>query len=200
MRFLQVYKQVVAAACLVLAAAAPQAAVLFQQSPVGGGSDGEQSDGSTGPLSQSFGLGAGATLESIVWYGYHGANSGGALLDNFFVRINGTDVASGATLSSTSFDATGAFEVFQYTLDITDIQIGAAGSLDIANTFDPLNPGVSDTEWFWQYSDPNAGTVAFTLNGTRDANPVPLPATLPLALLGLAAAGWVSRSRKRALG
>jgi PEP-CTERM motif len=190
-----------ASALLALAASAPQAAVLYSQTPVAG-INGIQADGSTGPWSQSFTVAAGATLESIDWYGYHlfdGEISPGILVgpafDLFSVSVNGIDVSTGASLGAPSFqyaatglDALGnqvTLALYKYSLDIVDIAV-ASGTLDLANG--------PDTQWAWQFGGAGEPLTAFTLNGS--VNAIPEPQTYALMALGLAAVAGAARRRR----
>ena len=181
-----------AAALLALAATAPQAAVLFSQSPLVG-IDGIQADGSTGAYSQSFTVAAGATLESIEWYGYHlfdGEISPGIFVgqafDLFTVTVNGTDVSTGASFVKQVVGSAGGFDLYKYTLDIADIAV-SSGTLDLANG--------PDTQWAWQFDGLGGPDLtAFTLNGS--VNAIPEPQTYALLMLGLAAVAGVTRRRR----
>jgi hypothetical protein len=144
--------------------------------------DGLQADAATDPLAQTYMSGVAGTIESIVWWGFHGNNSGGATYDKFIVKLDGNDQARPLDVTT---DANG---LSRYELDIVDtpLQIGSF-ELDIVNNS-------LDVEWFWQYAQGQKG-LAYALMGTPAAV-VPVPQTLALVQLGLAAMGALGRTRR----
>jgi hypothetical protein len=168
-----------AAAALLGAVLPAFSAELVGNSPLASPS-GTQADASSGPLSQSFNSLVAGTIESIVWWGYHGQNSTGPSSDDFVVKLNGNQ-RFGSVLKSTDVNG-----LARYELQITStlLSAGVPGSLEIVN--DSL-----DVEWFWQYSNAARETVAFSLQGV----PVPEPGSYALMLIGLLA---VARAARRA--
>lgn len=166
---------------LTLAAALHQPAhadvVLSSNVPFLAAQSGQQSDASTAPAYvQSFSLSANSVIDSIDWWGYHGADSGGAGYDHFVVTLDG--VAQAGTLSE-SGDSAG---LTHYSLALKTGQTYAAGSLGIINDS-------QDVEWYWQSTgaqgNPNAADgsqVAYALSG-HAAPAVPEPG-MPLMLAG----------------
>lgn len=172
------------AAALLLAAAAgglsatAHAAVLGQSLPAVATPDGVQADeDATGPLDAPLAASSAGTLESIAWWGYHGANSGGAALDSFLIALSGMSVTG--TLSTSTVGS-----LTRYELDIADMAwTGAAGTLSIQNG--------TGTEWFWQLGTGSASSgpyMAYQLLGTpAPVTAVPEPAGWALAALALLA-------------
>jgi PEP-CTERM motif len=153
--------------------------------------DGIQSDGATVPWIQSINIAAAGTLESIVWWGFHGASSGGAGFDDFAVTLGGT-------LQAGAFSVTDAGAgVSRYELDVADMALAAG-----ANTLEIVNASF-DVEWLWQCSAADCFTtgapVAYSLVGTlAGGGDVPEPATYALLLLGAVAARAATQRRKPA--
>lgn len=148
--------------------------------------DGLQVDAGTGALSQSFVSSLSGTVESVVWWGFHGVNSQGAAFDNFIVKLDGTDQTGALTSATHSAGLT------RYELDIVDLPLlaGIPGTLEIVNDSDQV-------EWFWQYADANLSTQAYALMGTAAVPAIPEPETWALMLMGLAALGSVARRSQR---
>ena len=163
------------------------AAELVGRPPYTGAPFGQQSDQSSGPAyTQSFVSPSGKVLEAIRWWGFHGANSGGASFDNFVVSLDGV-VQAGALSVTSAFG-----DVDEYTLDIADVVL-AASTLSISNDS-------GDVEWFWQSATasgnpdtPDATDVAFSLIGRDGTVSVSEPRGMALALCALAALGLVRR-------
>lgn len=149
---------------------------------------GEQVDASTGAFPQTYSSAVSGTIESIVWWGFHGSNSLGALYDSFIVKLDGAD-QTGALAVTT--DANGVQGLSRYELDIVDTAL-VPGSFVLSVLNDSL-----DVEWFWQHDDQSQGGLAYALLGTPAA-PVPEPHSLALALLSLAAIGAAGRARRSA--
>ena len=178
-------KKILCAVGLLALSGLSQAAVLFERAP-SASLGGVQADASTGSYSQSFGSLAGATLDSITWWGFHfDAPAGG----NAFTVALGGNILTGV-MSST--DVGNAQELYRYTLDITDVVLtGSDTTLEIVNDS-------FDVQWAWQdaVGGATAGLTAFRLEGTRAGQPVPEPGVL--GLLGLAlVAGAIARKRIR---
>lgn len=172
-----------AAACALLSVSS-QADVLFERSPGLSALDGIQSDGATPAYQQSFPSLTGATLDKIVWWGFHGSNSGGSLFDSFEVFLGSTQL-TGALTSSADFG--GVAGLTEYVLDIVDTSLTAA-TIDIWNNS-------FDVEWFWQTVTPGSDLTAFRLEGTRGDQQIPEPGLL--GLLGIAALALsLARHRK----
>lgn len=158
-------------------AATAQGAVLGQRLPVVATQDGVQADeDGTGPLTAPLAGSVAGTLESIAWWGYHGANSGGASLDSFSVALGGTPF-SGSVITASDGALT------RYELDIADMAWpGSASTLSVQNG--------TGTEWFWQLGTGSANGspyMAYQLLGTPTATTqVPEPAGLAMAALALA--------------
>lgn len=166
--------------------------VLYSQFPSSPGQNGIQVDAATGSYMQSIPSLAGATLDKIVWWGYHGSNSQGSGSDNFSVLL-GSVAVTGSLL--TSVEPSNQF-ITKYVLDIADQAVNFS-------TFTLINDS-SDVEWFWQIAadqtgvaDPeNEPKVAFQLEGVRTpVNQVPEPGML--GLLGLAALAVARAARKQ---
>lgn len=160
-----------AAAALWLAAVPAMAVVLAGAAPLSG-PDGNQSDAGAPGLLQAIGPSTAGTVQSIVWWGFHGPNSRGDSFDNFLVELNG-QVVTGTLTQALDVNV----DVIRYELDIPDMAwSGAPGSLSVTNDS-------FDVEWFWQYAV--SGQVqAFELIG--EASNVPEPLSLGLALVALA--------------
>ena len=173
-----------AAACALLSVSS-QADVLFERSPGVSALDGWQSDAATPPAyQQSFPALTGATLDKIVWWGFHGSNSGGSIFDSFEVFLGNTQL-TGALTSSQDFG--GVAGLTEYVLDIADTSLTAA-TIDIWNNS-------LDVEWFWQTVSPGTDSTAFRLEGTRGSQQIPEPGLL--SLLGIAALALpLTRRRK----
>lgn len=183
------YRRAVAAVALAVAGigtlGSAAAAPLFS-SPPGATLGGVQADDSTGSFSNAFST-AGGTLDAIVWWGFHGANSQGPAFDSFQVVLNG--VQRSGSLSSS---AAGANGLVRYLLDVADFSLAAgAGSLELVNA----SP---DVEWFWQDGSPTSDSQAFELLAAAPPTGVPEPASLALALL--AGLGAVAANRRTRVG
>lgn len=168
--------------------ASPQAAELVGLAPYVAAASGQQADAATGAYAQSFAAPAGAVLEAIRWWGFHGANSQGPAFDNLVVLLDG--VAQAGALSVVAVSAL----YDEYTLDIADAPL-LASSLNLLN--DSL-----DVEWFWQSAaapggGPDAQNVAFSLLGRIDGTAVPEPTSAALLLAALAATLIARRGRNR---
>lgn len=162
---------------------------------------GQQTDGNTSALIQTFTAPADRIVESITWWGFHGLDSNGASFDNFVVKL-GDVIQTGALTVTHVFHecggglATCSFSFDEYTLDITDAILSAA-TLSIINDS-------TDVEWYWQSAtaagnanSPDDNKLAFSLNGHINqppANDVPEPATISLMLLALG--GLFVRNRR----
>lgn len=144
--------------------------------------DGLQVDNSTGPLDPvpTYMSAVSGTIDSIVWWGFHGSNSGGATLDDFIVKLNDSDQTGPLDVTT---DANG---LSRYELAIVDTPL-VPGSFSLSVLNDSF-----DVEWFWQHDDQGQGGLAYALMGTR-ASVVPEPQSLALMLLGLAAIGVARR-------
>jgi PEP-CTERM motif len=191
MRAKPMQRMLVAAA--VAAAMLPATAAELAGAAPLGSPDGIQNDASTSepPWVQSINVAAAGTLESIVWWGFHGGSSQGASFDDFVVTLGGT-LQSG-TISVTDAGA----GISRYELDVTDAALAAG-----ANTLEIVNAS-SDVEWLWQCSAVdciNTGApVAYSLVGTlAGGGDVPEPATYALLLLGAVAARAATQRRKAA--
>lgn len=160
-----------------LAATAQGATVLGQRLPAVTTQDGMQADeDGTGPLTAPLAGSAAGTLESIAWWGYHGANSGGALLDSFSVALGSTPFSGRVTTASDG-------DLTRYELDIADMAWpGSESTLSIQNG--------TGTEWFWQLGTGSANGspyMAYQLLGTpTPTTQVPEPTGLAMAALALA--------------
>jgi hypothetical protein len=170
---------VLAAAMLVGVAATPAAAAELVGRPPLSGLNGVQVDLATGPLPQTFTSSVSGTIESIVWWGFHGSNSEGAGFDNFLVLLDGADQTGDLTKTEDQNGLT------RYELDIVDTPLiaGDLGELDILNDSE-------EVEWFWQYSSTEREWLAFSLQGT-------IPEPNSMALVGLAGLTWVAVRRQR---
>ncbi|MCR5864835.1 MULTISPECIES: PEP-CTERM domain protein [Aquincola] len=181
--------QRVVAAALVLAGACalgPATAAPLFSSPPGGTLGGVQADDSAGSFTNNL-VSAAGTLDAIVWWGFHGANSQGPAFDSFEVRLDGA-LRSGS-LSSTAVGSNG---LLRYLLDVADFNLAAGGhTLTLVNA----SP---DVEWFWQDGSPTSGSQAFELLAAEPPTGVPEPASLALALL--AGLGAVAASRRTRVG
>lgn len=147
--------------------------------------NGLQSDASSGPpLSASYFVGAtGGIVTSIVWWGYHGANSGGESFDNFAVWLDGAQQSGSLTKTAVS-------DFTRYELDIADIAVQAMQSGDLEILNDSF-----DVEWFWQYANTDNPQMSFSLDSNPRTVSVPEPGSLALA--GLALLGLTSSARRR---
>ena len=169
-------------ACAVGAWAVP--VELAGQAPYAGTLNGVESDSGTTPYVQSFSALANATLDQIVWWGYRLNDQSGGAADSFDVRLDG--VARTGTLTVTPDGL-----LRKYMLDIVDSPL-TASRLSIQND--------GAFEWYWQgtsampYVDPQPFPVAFSLVGVAA---VPEPATLALALTGLAVVACLAPRRRR---
>jgi hypothetical protein len=151
-------------------------------------SSGQQADAGTGEFIQLFTAPADSVVEAIRWFGFHGADSGGALFDSFVVRLDGVR-QTGALSRSAVADANGSYTYDVYTLDVADVALTAT-RLSITNDS-------SDVAWYWQSAvavgnagAPSADSVAFELIGHVGAMPpVPEPGSAVLLLLGLLGLG-----------
>ena len=154
--------------------------VLSGNAPFLAAPSGQQSDASTAPAyTQAFSAPANSVVDTIDWWGYHGADSGGAGYDHFVVTLN--DVAQAGTLT-TSSDIAGITH-YSYAL--------RTGLALTATTLGIINNS-QDVEWYWQSTNatgnPNAadGTqVAYTLLGHAAVPSVPEPATPLMLVCGL---------------
>ena len=172
---------VAAAVTCLLVSAGASAATLYQQLPDAAGVS-QQSDSSNPPWAQTIPALGSITLETISWWGFHGQNSQGSAFDNFEVFVGGVQQAGTLQVGA---DSGLAF----YTLDIPDIVLNGAQTLEIWNNS-------LDVEWYWAGA---AGTdaTAYRLDGTRNGGgTVPEPASL--ALLGLAGVGLLVNRRRMA--
>lgn len=189
---------VVAGACALLTTLAT-AEVLFEQAPVLSELNGVQSDGNTPPAySQSFSAGLGDTIESITWWGFHGAFSAGA--DAFALELDGA-LQSGS-ISSTVEPSFADQTLTRYTFVLSSgFVVGASTLLAITN--DSV-----DVEWYWQRAagpdgSPLPGTepdfpVAYRVEGTSVASAIPEPESVAMYLGGLlGVAAFVLRARRR---
>lgn len=174
------------------AVAAPTLAAveLVGAAPSSTSNDGLQADYSAPPLVQTGTSSVAGTIESIVWWGYHGTDSNGASFDNFLVTFNGADQTGDLDVKTDSSSG-----LSRYELDIADTPLVAGRfALGIVNDSE-------DVEWYWQCDDrgscdgENRGGLAYALMGTRDTV-VPEPQSLALALLGLVAVGAAGRRRR----
>lgn len=166
-----------------MAIGAVQSAELSGLTPFTATSFGQQSDANALPAyTQSFAAQPGAMLESITWWGYHGANSLGPAFDSFVVLLDGL-------LQTGSIDIDDSNPNFsKYTLTVSPVTLSAT-------TLSVLNDS-PDVEWFWQSaatggSGPHATEVAFRLDGSL--NTVSVPGTLALMVFGLLAAALARR-------
>lgn len=165
-----------------------QATELVGLAPFTGAAFGQQSDASGPPVVQSFVAPAGAVLQAIRWWGFHGPNSLGPSSDNFVVLLDGVSQVGSLSVSTTAnFD--------EYTLDIAD-------ALLTATTLSIFNDS-SDVEWFWQSSSaignpnaPDATNVAYSLIGTFEANNVAEPAIPGLVIAAFMALTMLRRREK----
>lgn len=168
-----------------MAIGAVQSAELAGLAPFTATSFGQQSDANALPAyTQSFVAQPGAMLESITWWGYHGANSLGPAFDSFVVLLDGL-------LQTGSIDIDDSNPNFsKYTLTVSPVTLSAT-------TLSVLNDS-PDVEWFWQSAASVGGAhateVAYKLEGR--AMTIPEPTALLLVLFGLfgaAAAGRYGR-------
>ena len=172
-----------AAACSLLSVSS-QADVLFERSPGVSALDGIQSDAATTAYQQGFPALTGATLDKIVWWGFHGSDSGGSTFDSFEVFL-GSAQLTGTVTSSQDFG--GLVGLNEYVLDIADTPL-------TADTIDIWNNSL-DVEWYWQTVSPGSDLTAFRLEGTRGSQQIPEPGLL--SLLGIAALALpLTRRRK----
>lgn len=172
-------------------AASAVAAEIVGQAPYAGGSFGQQSDASGPGYEQAFVSSAGAVLEAIRWWGFHGPNSMGPGFDNFVVLLDGIAQSGRLSIAAASPD----FD--EYTLDVADALLAAA-TLSIINDS-------GDVEWFWQSSQavgnpngPDASRVAFSLIGRQGSATIDEPPIGALIAGALGVALLVRRSRAHA--
>ena len=168
-----------------VSATSPQAAELVGLAPHVAAASGQQADAATGAYAQGFAAPAGAVLEAIRWWGFHGANSEGPAFDNLLVLLDGVPQQGALSVVVVS-------GMYEYTLDIDDAPL-LASSLSLLN--DSL-----DVEWFWQSAAapgglPDAQNVAFSLLGRIDRTEVPEPTSAALLLAGLAVMLGARRAR-----
>ena len=173
-----------------LCATSAMADVIVSNAAFSGSAFGQQSDAGSAPAyTQAFVTPTSKMLDKIVWWGAHGADSGGASFDDFVVQLDGVSMAGALT---ETLDDSGLFT--QYTLDIEDILL-TASTLSIIN-----NSG--DVAWFWQSAAakgnpdlPSGSDVAFSLIGYGAVTSVPEPTTMALmavALMALVFSCWNS--------
>lgn len=155
---------------------------------------GQQSDASTPPAyTQAIGLAANSFLETIEWWGYHGADSGGADYDHFIIMLDGV-VQVGAMTSSVN-----AAGITHYAYSLHVGHNVSASTLSIVND----SP---DVEWYWQSTtatgNPNGADgvqVAYALWGQPPIPPVDEPG-MPLLLSGGLLLLALLRQRRSASG
>jgi hypothetical protein len=154
-----------------------------------GASYGQQSDGNTSALIQTFTPPVDRVVDTITWWGFHGFDSNGASFDNFVVKLGDVIQTGVLTIRHVS-----DFHD-EYTLDIVDALLNAS-TLSISNDS-------TDVEWYWQSAaaagnanSPDASNVSFSLNGANEQPPanVPEPGTIGLMLLVLG--GLFVRNRR----
>jgi hypothetical protein len=159
--------------CTVALFGAADAAVISARAPYADAASGQQSDAAAPAFVQSFSAPAGAVLEAIRWWGFHGDNSLGATFDHFVVTLDG--VAQSGTLSIVTgslFD--------EYSLDVEWFWQSATALL----------PGGDD-------GAPDPADVGFSLIGHLGVASVAEPGTVPLSLFAMAMAmiGWLGSRR-----
>lgn len=166
--------------------------LLARNSPFLASPSGQQSDASTAPAYvQQIMVPHDSWLETIDWWGYHGADSGGADYDRFIIRLDGVVQVGALTTSSVA-----GLTHYSYSLHF--------GHLLNASTLSIMNDS-PDVEWYWQSTsaigNPNAadGTqIAYALYGQPVAPPVDEPG-MPLMLAsGMLALALLGRRRAAA--
>jgi len=175
-----------------LGSLAPAGAASITSDPPQAKRNGWESDATTSanswPVESTYIVGpTGGTVTSIVWWGYHGINSGGAGFDNFLVLLDGVQQFGALTESAVP-------NYTRYELDIADIDVLAdqVGTLSITNNSDKV-------EWYWQLANTDNTQPAFSLQANPGATPAPAPVPEPgsLALAGLALLGLATTARRR---
>ena len=150
---------------------------------------------------------------------YANANTPEADIDNFSVYVyqySGGDVGAlahtlaitRASRTDTGLDFINQYDIYSYNLDVVDLEL-AAGDYFLSLVNDTSSD--VDDSWFWTLEFDRQGAAGsfdsganwsalnsrmdFTIFGA-DMTPVPLPAGLPLMLVGLGALGAAGIRRK----